>query len=83
MNRAAWVALAIAGIAPPALAAPERALSMAEILAHSPAGDWRMIDPADTLYLDLARGRVIIELAPRFAPRHVSNIESPRARGLF
>ncbi len=48
---------------------------MAEILQSSPAADWRRIDPAHTLYLDLAQGTVIIELAPRFAPNHVANIE--------
>jgi len=38
--------------------------------------DWRRPDPQDTVYLDLPGGRVIIELAPRFAPRHVANIKA-------
>ncbi len=47
---------------------------MQEVLAASTASDWRVPDPANTLYLQLASGRVIIELAPTFAPRHVANI---------
>lgn len=46
-----------------------------EILEQSQPGDWRQPDPAQTLYLDLPGGRVIIELAPRFAPAHVANIK--------
>ncbi|HBS56959.1 MAG TPA: peptidylprolyl isomerase, partial [Stenotrophomonas sp.] len=33
-------------------------------------------DPANLLYMDLPAGRVIIELAPQFAPRHVANIQT-------
>lgn len=48
---------------------------LAEILAASPAADWRTADPEDTLYLTLPQGRVVIELAPAFAPNHVANIK--------
>ena len=48
--------------------------SMADVLAESKPSDWRPLDPQRTLYLDLAAGRVIIELAPEFAPNHVANI---------
>jgi peptidylprolyl isomerase len=51
-----------------------QAPSLGQILDRSPASDWRAIDPARTLYLDLPAGRVIIELAPDFAPNHVANI---------
>lgn len=50
--------------------------SSADILAASPAGDWRPIDPEQTLYLDLPAGRVVIELDPAFAPLHVANIKT-------
>jgi peptidylprolyl isomerase len=50
--------------------------TMAEVLAASKAGDWRPLDPENTLYLELAAGRVIIELAPSFAPRHVANVKA-------
>jgi peptidylprolyl isomerase len=55
----------------PALAAPP---SMNQILAASPRGDWRAIDPANTLVMELPRGRVIIALAPAFAPDTIANI---------
>jgi len=55
-------------------AAPYR--SAQQILDASPASDWRTLDPANTLYLELASGRVIIELAPQFAPEHVGNIRT-------
>jgi peptidylprolyl isomerase len=50
--------------------------TMADVLAASKADDWRRPDPANTLYLELASGRVVIELAPQFAPRHADNIRS-------
>lgn len=48
--------------------------TMADVLEASVAADWRRPDPARTLYLELPGGRVVIELAPDFAPRHVANI---------
>ncbi len=49
---------------------------MAEVLAAAKPGDWRALDPENTLYMDLASGRVIIELAPAFAPQHVANVKA-------
>jgi peptidylprolyl isomerase len=59
--------------ADPAPATP-KARTTAEILEKSAAPDWRVPNPEDVLYLDLASGRVVIELAPAFAPGHVTNI---------
>jgi peptidylprolyl isomerase len=56
--------------------AAAKPVTVADLLAGSPAADWRMPDPEDTLYMDLARGRVVIELASRVAPRHVANIRA-------
>jgi peptidylprolyl isomerase len=54
---------------------------MAEVLAASHPSDWRPLDPDNTLYVELPGGRVVIELAPRFAPLHVANIKAlARAR---
>jgi peptidylprolyl isomerase len=53
-----------------------RPMTSGEVLAASTAADWRRIDPQNTLYLELATGRVVIELAPQFAPHHVANIEA-------
>jgi peptidylprolyl isomerase len=57
------------------------ALSLSEILEMSPAADWRAVDSDYTLYMQLPGGRVIIELAPDYAPQHVANIQAlARAR---
>jgi peptidylprolyl isomerase len=74
-------ALALAGCAtgPAAEApAPEQAavVSLQDILDNSPATDWRPLDPERTLYMELEAGRVIIELAPQFAPLHAANIRA-------
>jgi len=66
---------------PPAVAQDQAAAKskgpiMAEVLAASKPGDWRSLDPENTLYMDLAGGRVVIELAPAFAPQHVVNVKA-------
>lgn len=53
---------------------PAKAATMADVLAASKDSDWRAPDPENTVYLDLPKGQVIIELAPAFAPLHVANI---------
>jgi len=50
--------------------------SVADIVKASKPGDWRPLDPDNTLYMESALGRVVIELAPRFAPNHVRNIKA-------
>jgi cyclophilin family peptidyl-prolyl cis-trans isomerase len=56
-------------------------VTVADLLSGSPAQDWRSPDPDNTLYLELPGGRVVIELAPRVAPKHVANIKAlARAR---
>jgi len=49
---------------------------VADIVKASKAGDWRPLDPDNTLYMETAAGRVVIELAPAFAPNHVKNIKA-------
>jgi len=56
---------------------------MSDVLAASKPGDWRVIDPANTLYMDLPGGRVIIELMPQFAPRHADNVRALVREGYF
>ena len=67
----AIAANALAAGAPAAKAKPK---TMQDILDASAPTDWRRLDPENTLYLQLAGGRVVIELAPKFAPRHSDNI---------
>ena len=50
--------------------------TMADVLSASKPSDWRTLDPENTLYLDLAAGRVVVELAPAFAPLHAKNIRT-------
>ena len=50
--------------------------TMTEVLAASKPSDWRKLDPDNTVYLDFAAGRVLIELAPDYAPAHVANIKT-------
>ena len=63
-----------------AAAAPAKELppkpSVADVVKASAPGDWRPLDPDNTLYLELPAGRVVIELAPAFAPRTAANIRA-------
>ena len=56
--------------------------SVTAILDAAPASAWRTPDPDNLLYVELPQGRVIIELAPQFAPGHTANIRT-LARGHF
>jgi len=66
-------ALAAAALA---IGAAAQSKTMAEVLAASKPSDWRPLDPANTLYLELDTGRVIMELAPQFAPQLVANLKT-------
>lgn len=55
-------------------AAPVKPKTMQDILDATQASDWRPLDPNNTIYLELNAGRVVIELAPTFAPQHSKNI---------
>jgi cyclophilin family peptidyl-prolyl cis-trans isomerase len=58
-------------------AAPPKPKTPSEIVAQAPASSWRDIDPNDLLVMDLSSGgRVVIQLAPDFAPVHVANIRA-------
>jgi peptidylprolyl isomerase len=56
---------------------------MASVLAAAKTSDWRTLDPEQTLYLELATGRVVIELAPLYAPAHVANVKALAREGYF
>jgi peptidylprolyl isomerase len=59
------------------------AAALPALLASAPASAWRALDPDDTLYVTLPQGRVVIELAPQFAPRYVANIKKLVRQGFF
>lgn len=81
--------LVLGGLSTAALAAPKAPKPAAarksapDILAASPASDWRGLDPDNTLLMDLAAGQVVIELAPRFAPAHTANIRALAHGGYY
>jgi len=54
----------------------QKPATMAEIVAAAKPDDWRALDPENTLYMELAGGRVVIELSPAFAPRHAANVKA-------
>lgn len=58
-------------------------LSMQDVLKAAKPSDWRPLDPQNTMYLDLEKGRVVIELAPEFAPKNVANIKKLVREGYF
>jgi peptidylprolyl isomerase len=61
-----------AGVAPPSkLPTPN------DIVASSPASAWKGIPADHLMVMDLANGgRVVVQLAPAFAPVHVANIKA-------
>jgi len=67
--------------APPA--PPAKAVTTQEVLDAATPGDWRRLDPENTLYVQLASGMVVIELAPDFAPAHVANIRTLARGGYY
>ncbi len=58
-------------------------LSMQDVLKAAKPSDWRPLDPQNTMYLDLEKGRVVIEFAPEFAPKNVANIKKLVREGYF
>jgi cyclophilin family peptidyl-prolyl cis-trans isomerase len=78
-RRAAAAALAAGGMALGLASGSDleaKPVTVVDLLAGSPAADWRVPDPDDTLYLELAHGRVVIELATRVVPQHAANIKA-------
>lgn len=65
-------------------AAPaKKLLTPNDIVAAAPASAWKEIPADDLVVMDLANGgRIVIQLAPAFAPVHVANIKA-LARGHY
>jgi peptidylprolyl isomerase len=63
--------------------APAAGRTMADVLAAAVPADWRPLDPENTLYVELDSGRIVIELAPRFAPQHAANIRQLARQGYY
>ena len=64
-------------LALPALAdQPAHTPTPSELLAKSKPSEWRRPDPQNLLQMQLPSGRVLIELAPDYAPQHAANIRT-------
>ena len=79
-RRAAWIAAAALLCLGSAHAQP---MTAAQVIESSKPTDWRALDPQNILVMDLAAGQVVIELAPRFAPRHAANIRTLAHEGYW
>lgn len=82
-SRRRLAALAGLWLASGAVGAAEKFRTLDEILTAAPASDWRPLDVNNTLYMELSTGRVVIELAPAYAPQHVANIKTLVREGYF
>jgi len=70
------VILGLSVLAVNAHAATRDTPSRSAIIKASKPSEWHTLDPANTLYMDLSKGRVVIELAPTWAPQHVANLKT-------
>jgi peptidylprolyl isomerase len=59
-----------------ASAETSKPLSQAELLAASTNSEWRRIPDSELLWLDTTKGPVLIQTAPRFAPRTLANMRA-------
>lgn len=59
----------------PASPAPETAVNNNTTFT-APDEAWRDLDPENTLYIDTEHGRMVIELYPEIAPKHVAQIKT-------
>jgi peptidylprolyl isomerase len=75
--------LALGACATQAPAPAETTRTIAEIMASIPESDWAPLDPENTLYMELPGGRVVIELAPHYAPNHAANVKALAREGYF
>lgn len=80
MGHPRLIAILVAlGACAPAASAPP--LTTAEVLAQSAPEEWREIPADRLLVMDIEAGRVLLELAPEFAPEHVGNIRTLARQG--
>jgi cyclophilin family peptidyl-prolyl cis-trans isomerase len=71
-----FLLLTIAILIPPVYASPpSKKLIASELLAASQPSDWRTPNQENLLYFEISTGRILIELAPDYAPKHVERIK--------
>lgn len=76
-------ALLLAGCQSPKVPTTNPPLTSAAVLESAQPEDWRRPNPENLLCLDFAKGRVVIELLPILAPRHVANVKALVREGYF
>jgi peptidylprolyl isomerase len=60
------------------------AAALAAALAAAPAGEvWRTADPANLLLIETTKGRILIEMRPELAPRHVEQVKRLAREGVY
>ena len=62
---------------------PLRLLFVAAVILPLSAEAFAAADPENTLYLDLKDGRVVIEMRPDLAPKHVARIKELTRKGFY
>ena len=75
MNRAGMALALLAAASALAAELPPKP-TVGDVVKASKPSDWRALDAENTLYMDIPAGRVVIEMAPAFAPNHVQHIKA-------
>jgi len=57
--------------------------AMACTAAAAPQPDWRPLDPQNTLVIDTSKGRIVVEMAPAFAPLAVERVKQLAREGVY
>lgn len=83
LSQAIATALLALAACPMAVAKPAPLVSQADLIKQSAPSDWRRLDPENTLVMEINGQQVILELAPRFAPKHAANIRTLAREGYY
>ena len=69
--------LSVAALSLVAAAPPPKFATPTSVIAASKPAEWRAIPADDLMVIDLKDGkRIVVQLAPLFAPVHVANIRA-------
>ena len=76
-------ALAALTLSSAACAAPPPAPVAQGPVAPPTAGDWRVPDPENVMVIDTTKGRILVELTPEVAPKHVERVKGLVRKGFY
>jgi peptidylprolyl isomerase len=78
------LSLSVAALALLAAAPPPKYVTPTGVIAESKAAEWQAIPADDLMVIDLKDGkRIVVQLAPLFAPVHVANIRALAKSGYW